>query len=63
MNEQFSNDSTCLSANWVKFFKNADFPIDVATKHAVVFSNNRIRPDMLSDLDKPSNKNGKFRSM
>ncbi|CAD6240980.1 GSCOCG00009035001-RA-CDS [Cotesia congregata] len=32
----------------------AGFPLDVATKHAVVFSNNRIKPDMLPDLDKPS---------
>lgn len=39
---------------WVKFFKNAGFPPDVATRHAVVFSNNRIKPDMLPDLDKPS---------
>ncbi|XP_017877598.1 uncharacterized protein C19orf47 homolog [Ceratina calcarata] len=43
-----------LSAYWVKFFKGAGFPLDVATKHAVVFSNNRIKPDMLPDLDKPS---------
>lgn len=41
-------------AYWVKFFKGAGFPQDVATKHAVVFSNNRIKPDMLPDLDKPS---------
>lgn len=45
---------TSLSAYWVKFFKGAGFPQDVATKHAVVFSNNRIKPDMLPDLDKPS---------
>lgn len=38
----------------MKFFKGAGFPQDVATKHAVVFSNNRIKPDMLPDLDKPS---------
>lgn len=38
----------------MKFFKGAGFPLDVATKHAVVFSNNRIKPDMLPDLDKPS---------
>ncbi|XP_011158186.1 uncharacterized protein C19orf47 isoform X1 [Solenopsis invicta] len=43
-----------LSAYWVKFFKGAGFPQDVATRHAVVFSNNRIKPDMLPDLDKPS---------
>ncbi|XP_024945794.1 uncharacterized protein C19orf47 isoform X2 [Cephus cinctus] len=43
-----------LSTYWVKFFKGAGFPQDVATKHAVVFSNNRIKPDMLPDLDKPS---------
>lgn len=43
-----------LSAYWVRFFRNAGFPQDVATKHAVVFSNNRIKPDMLPDLDKPS---------
>lgn len=43
-----------LSAYWVKFFIGAGFPQDVATKHAVVFSNNRIHPDMLPDLDKPS---------
>ncbi|XP_018316690.1 uncharacterized protein C19orf47 homolog [Mycetomoellerius zeteki] len=43
-----------LSAYWVKFFKGAGFSQDVATKHAVVFSNNRIKPDMLPDLDKPS---------
>lgn len=43
----------CL-AYWVKFFKNAGFPSDVATRHALVFSNNRIKPDMLPDLDKPS---------
>ncbi|CAL1684972.1 unnamed protein product [Lasius platythorax] len=43
-----------LSVYWVKFFKGAGFPLDVATKHAVVFSNNRIKPDMLPDLDKPS---------
>ncbi|XP_043466384.1 uncharacterized protein C19orf47 homolog isoform X2 [Leptopilina heterotoma] len=46
--------ATALSAYWVRFFKNAGFPQDVATKHAVVFSNNRIKPDMLPDLDKPS---------
>ncbi|XP_012278661.1 uncharacterized protein C19orf47 [Orussus abietinus] len=46
--------SASLSAYWVKFFKGAGFPQDVATKHAVVFSNNRIKPDMLPDLDKPS---------
>lgn len=38
----------------MKFFSSAGFPLDVATKHAVVFSNNRIKPDMLPDLDKPS---------
>ena len=38
----------------MSFFRNAGFPQDVATKHAVVFSNNRIKPDMLPDLDKPS---------
>lgn len=43
-----------IAAYWVKFFKSAGFPLDVATKHAVVFSNNRIKPDMLPDLDKPS---------
>ncbi|XP_046430970.1 uncharacterized protein C19orf47 homolog isoform X1 [Neodiprion fabricii] len=43
-----------LSAYWVKFFIGAGFPQDVATKHAVVFSNNRIHPDMLPELDKPS---------
>lgn len=43
-----------LSAYWVKFFQGAGFSLDVATKHAVVFSNNRIKPDMLPDLDKPS---------
>ncbi|XP_051164792.1 uncharacterized protein C19orf47 homolog [Leptopilina boulardi] len=46
--------ASALSAYWVRFFKNAGFPQDVATKHAVVFSNNRIKPDMLPDLDKPS---------
>lgn len=46
--------ASVLSAYWVRFFKNAGFPQDVATKHAVVFSNNRIKPDMLPDLDKPS---------
>ncbi|KAL0130439.1 hypothetical protein PUN28_002247 [Cardiocondyla obscurior] len=46
--------ATSLSAYWVKFFKGAGFSQDVATKHAVVFSNNRIKPDMLPDLDKPS---------
>lgn len=43
-----------FTAYWVKFFQGAGFPLDVATKHAVVFSNNRIKPDMLPDLDKPS---------
>lgn len=38
----------------MKFFKGAGFSQDVATKHAVVFSNNHIKPDMLPDLDKPS---------
>lgn len=47
----YHNSST---AYWVKFFKGAGFSQDVATKHAVVFSNNRIKPDMLPDLDKPS---------
>ncbi|KAK0161311.1 hypothetical protein PV327_009795 [Microctonus hyperodae] len=46
--------ATSLSTYWVKFFTGAGFPLDVATKHAVVFSNNRIKPDMLPDLDKPS---------
>ncbi|XP_024890081.1 uncharacterized protein C19orf47 [Temnothorax curvispinosus] len=43
-----------LSAYWVKFFKGAGFSQDVATRHAVVFTNNHIKPDMLPDLDKPS---------
>ncbi|KAL7302711.1 hypothetical protein TKK_0004764 [Trichogramma kaykai] len=43
-----------LSSYWVNFFKNAGFPKDVATRYAVIFSNNRIKPDMLPDLDKPS---------
>jgi len=47
-------NSILVAAYWVKFFKGAGFPQDVATKHAVVFSNNRIKPDMLPDLDKPS---------
>lgn len=38
----------------MKFFKTAGFNSEVATKHAVIFSNNRIQPDMLPDLDKPS---------
>lgn len=38
----------------MKFFIGAGFSQDVATRHAVVFSNNRIKPDMLPDLDKPS---------
>lgn len=38
----------------MKFFKGAGFPQDLATKHALVFSNNRIKPDMLPDLDKSS---------
>ncbi|XP_033231250.1 uncharacterized protein C19orf47 homolog [Belonocnema kinseyi] len=46
--------ASALSAYWVQFFRNAGFPQDVATKYAVVFSNNRIKPDMLPDLDKPS---------
>ncbi|KAJ8674867.1 hypothetical protein QAD02_010653 [Eretmocerus hayati] len=49
-----SNTEPPLSAYWVKFFKSAGFPSDVATRHALVFSNNRIKPDMLPDLDKPS---------
>ncbi|XP_058808928.1 uncharacterized protein C19orf47 isoform X2 [Phymastichus coffea] len=43
-----------LSNYWVQFFKNAGFRTDVATKHALTFTNNRIQPDMLPDLDKPS---------
>lgn len=51
----YSNSySVVIIAYWVKFFKGAGFSLDVATKHAVVFSNNRIKPDMLPDLDKPS---------
>lgn len=46
--------SYSVIAYWVKFFQGAGFSLDVATKHAVVFSNNRIKPDMLPDLDKPS---------
>ncbi|XP_074099788.1 uncharacterized protein LOC141527927 [Cotesia typhae] len=46
--------ASSLSSYWVKFFTAAGFPLDVATKHAVVFSNNRIKPDMLPELDKPS---------
>lgn len=38
----------------MKFFKNAGFPTEHATRHALIFSNNRIKPDMLPDLDKPS---------
>lgn len=50
----FYSNSYSVIAYWVKFFKGAGFSQDVATKHAVVFSNNRIKPDMLPDLDKPS---------
>lgn len=53
LHKHFAVNSS-FTAYWVKFFKGAGFPQDVATKHAVVFSNNRIKPDMLPDLDKPS---------
>lgn len=46
--------ASSLSAYWANFFKAAGFTNEVAMKHALVFSNNRIKPDMLSDLDKPS---------
>ncbi|XP_016836675.2 uncharacterized protein C19orf47 [Nasonia vitripennis] len=47
-------DAPALSSYWVKFFKSAGFPTEHATRHALIFSNNRIKPDMLPDLDKPS---------
>ncbi len=39
-------------AIWVKFFKNASIPNQFANVYASKFNDNRIRFDMLADLDR-----------
>lgn len=41
-----------VSAMWLRFFRDAGIPSGFDTKYALVFDENRIKKDMLMDINK-----------
>ena len=41
-----------MTSYWIKFFEDSGIPAGEATNYAITFTDNRISPDMLLDLNK-----------